>query len=81
MKYDSGLQSVHRSGAITLKPFEERYALTNREHCPKYGRSANLQKSVINEHCMENIDFLLNIMEKYGPTHENCCDEYFTPKL
>ena len=32
MNYGSGLQSVHRSGAITLKPFEKGYALTNKKH-------------------------------------------------
>ena len=35
MKYDSGLQSVHRNGVITLKPFEEGYALTNKKHYTK----------------------------------------------
>lgn len=29
---------------------------------------------------MENIDILLNTI-KYGQTHKNCCDEYFTLKL
>ena len=35
MKYDSGLQSVHRSGFITLKPFEEGYSLTDKNHYTK----------------------------------------------
>ena len=30
---------------------------------------------------MENIDFLLNTMEKYGPAHKNCCNKYFNLKL
>ena len=34
MKYDSGLQSVHRSGVVTLKPFEEGYALTQKNTTP-----------------------------------------------
>ena len=41
MKYDVGLQSVHRYGVIMLKPFEEGYALTKKEHCIKYDRSAH----------------------------------------
>ena len=73
MKYNSDLQSVHRSGVITLKAFDEGYALTNKEDCVKCDRSAYFQKSVITEHWMENKDFLLNTMEKYGPTHKNCC--------
>ena len=32
MKYGSGLQSGHRSGVITLKPFEKGYALTDKKH-------------------------------------------------
>ena len=32
MKYNSGLQSVYRGGFIMLKPFEEGYALANKEH-------------------------------------------------
>ena len=55
MKYDSGLQSVHRSGAITLKPFEEGYALTNKNTTP----NVHFQKFVITNHWMENVDFLL----------------------
>ena len=35
MKCDSGLQSVHRSGIIMLKPFEEGYALTDKNHYTK----------------------------------------------
>ena len=74
MNYHSGLQSVHRSGVIMLKPF-------NKIHCTKYDRSAHFQKFVITEHWMENIDFLLNTMEKYRPAHKNCCDNYFKLKL
>ena len=76
MKYYSGRQSVHRSGVITLKPFEGVYALTNKEHCTKCHRSSQFQKSVITEHWIENINFLHNTMEKYGPTHRNCWDKY-----
>ena len=76
MKYHSGLRSVHRSGVITLKPLQEGYALTKKEHCAKCDRSAQFQKSVITENLVENINFLLNTMEKYGPTHGNCCDKY-----
>ena len=36
MKYGSGLQSLHRSGIIMLKPFEEGYTQTNKIHCAKY---------------------------------------------
>ena len=82
MKYDSGLQSVHRSGVvIMLKPFEEGYALTNNEHYAKCDRSAHFQKFAITEHWMENIDFLLNVMEKYRPAHKNCCNKHFKLKL
>ena len=80
MNYDFGLPGVHRSGLITLKPFEEVYALSNKEHCTKVDRSARFQKSVTTEHWIENIDFLLNTIEKYGQTHKNC-DEYFKLKL
>ena len=36
MKYGSGLQSLHRSGIIMLKPFEEGYTQTNKIHSAKY---------------------------------------------
>ena len=35
MKYDSGLQSVNKSGVIKLKPFEKGYAPTNKKHYTK----------------------------------------------
>ena len=35
MRYDYGLQRVHRSGVIILKPFEEGYNLTNKNHYAK----------------------------------------------
>ena len=79
MKYDSG--TGHRTGVIMLKPFEEGCALTNKEHYAKCDRSAHFQKFEITEHWMENIDFLLNTMKKYGPAHNNCCDKYFKLKL
>ena len=41
----------------------------------------DLHTSVITEHLMENIDFLLNAMEKYRPTHKNCYDKYLKLKL
>ena len=81
MKYDSNEQSVNRSGAITLRPFEEGYILIKKEHCAKCYRSAHFQKSVITELWMENIDFLLNTMKKHGPIHKNCGDKYFKLKL
>ena len=81
MKYNSGLQSVHRGDFIMLKPFEEGYALANKEHWAKCDRSAHFQKFVLTKHWMESIDFLLNTIEKYGPVQKSCWDNYFQLKL
>ena len=81
MKYDSGLQSVHKSGVITLKQFDEGYALIEKEYCAKCDRFALNQKSVITKHWMENIDFLLNTTEKCRPAIKDCCDQHFKPKI
>ena len=83
MKQDSGLQSAHRGSIITLKQFEESYALTKNTapNVITFVITYHSQKSVITEHWIKNINFLLNKMEKYEPAYKNCCDKYFKLRL